>query len=196
MNNLNTVFELINHAQKSLNNKAFNQEEKLKIALIYLNEALSSKNNINYLNLNDKAIFLNAFLIRAKILFQLGDYLGCVKDCNTSEGIDSKEYCIFLLRGNANLELKKFREAIHDYENGILRNPNDPNLFMGRGMAEFELCNFKEALYNFNSAKKISSALFNSELLQMYLIMSESYVKGELISINEFLSKFENESGY
>ena len=72
------------------------------------------------------------------------------------------------------------------------RNPNDPNLFMGKGIAEFELCNFKEALNNFKSAKKRSvSFLLNSELLEMYITMSESYVEGELISINEFLSKFE-----
>jgi len=191
MNNLNNVYQLINLAQKLLVNKAFNQEENLKKALIYLNEALSLK-NINYLNLNDKAIFLNAFLMRAKIFLQLGDYLRCINDCNTSEGIDSSEYLIFLLRGNSKLELNKFDEAIHDYEKGILRNPNDPNLFMGKGIAEFELCNFKEALNNFKSAKKRSfSFLSNSELLEMYITMAESYVEGELISINEFLSKFE-----
>ena len=191
MNNPNNVYQLINLAQKLLVNKAFNQEENLKKALIYLNEAISLKNNINYLNLNDKYIFLNAFLIRAKIFLQLGDYLGCINDCNTSEGIDSSEYFIFLLRGNAKLELNKFDEAIYDYEKGILRNPNDPNLFMGKGMAEFELCNFKEALNNFNSAKKRSfSFLSNYELLDIYITMSESYVKGELISINDFLSKF------
>ena len=192
MNNLNNVYQLINHAQKLLDNKAFNQEENLKIALIYLNEALSFKNNTNYLYLDDKSIFLNAFLIRAKIFLQVGDYLGCINDCNTSEGIDSSEYCIYLLRGDAKLELNKFGEAIYDYEKGILRNPNDPNLFMGKGIAEFELSNFKEALNNFYSAKKRSFSLrSNFQLLDMYITMSESYVKGELISINDFLSKFE-----
>ena len=71
----------------------------------------------------------------------------------------------FFNRGNAQQELRNFKEAIEDYNKAIELDPKDPKKFNNRGNAQQELEKFKEAIEDYNKAIKLnptdSKAFFN-----------------------------------
>ena len=58
--------------------------------------------------------------------------------------------------GYAKAELKKYREAIQDYNKVIELNPNFVNAYYNRGIAKFNLQDYREAIQDYNKVIELN----------------------------------------
>jgi serine/threonine protein kinase/Flp pilus assembly protein TadD len=101
----------------------------------FLNKALEYDNS-HYDSLRERAIIhsLN------------GDFQRTVRDTAKMIGIQPENPYGFLLSGNALRELKRFDEAIEDYNTAIRLNPDDPNPYNERRIAYMRMGEYGKAL--------------------------------------------------
>ena len=106
------------------------------------------------LKFNSKLV--EAYRIRNKIYFALGEYQKSIDDCNRAIEIVPNYFFDYVDRGFSYDELGKYQPAIDDYNKAIQLNPNYKDIYKFRGVAYRRLKQYDKAIQDFNKAIQLN----------------------------------------
>ena len=110
------------------------------------------KDCISSLKINETAV---AYYNLGWISFEQEDYEQAERAYSDALKLDPTKASIFHERGEARVQLKKFREAIQDFSSLIGLEPLNPMAFINRGICYSELGEKNEACKDFKKAKEL-----------------------------------------
>ncbi|MBS0265721.1 MAG: tetratricopeptide repeat protein [Planctomycetes bacterium] len=97
-----------------------------------------------------------AYVVRAQIRRDQGDYAGCVADCSTAIQLELCEAEVFYMRAVALDNLGRPEEALADCNNALKIDPAHAGPWNSRGLIRGRLGMFAEALLDFAEAVRIA----------------------------------------
>ena len=150
MNNLNYFKNLINLGNKFYPKEIFISEKDLKIALSFVNKALSLSFD------PPETLLFEAYLLRGKINFSLQNYEESILDFNRILEIQKDNIMAYFYRGKAKKELMLFDESLIDFDMAIKLNPNDQDFLIERAYLKSFLNKLPEALDDLDAAININ----------------------------------------
>jgi hypothetical protein len=111
--------------------------------------------------------FSKSFIERAKLKFRLGDYIGCVSDCDRAKIIEKNNYEIYKIEALAYEKLDDISNAINCYETSIKYNSTDGEIFYNLAVMQIKNRFFNKACPNLTLAGE-KGCLKAYELIKSY----------------------------
>lgn len=115
-------------------------------------EALSEYDKVLIL----KPKFVNALINRANVKSLLNNNNGAIADLNEAEKIDPSEPEIYYNRGNAENDIKLYKEAIVDFDKAISLSSHE-DYYLARGNSKKAIGLYEEAIKDYSQAISIKS---------------------------------------
>jgi tetratricopeptide (TPR) repeat protein len=86
-------------------------------------------------------------------------YRSCIKSCNEKISRNHRDELAYIERGNAQLYLDNFKEALNDYQRAIEINPNSIKAYYGMTAVHTTLGLHKTAMYELMKAMELEQQL-------------------------------------
>jgi len=118
---------------------------------------------INSLKINETSV---AYYNLGWIYFEQEDYEQAERAFSDALTLEPSKASIYSERGQARVQLKKFREAIQDFTSLIGLEPTNPMAFLNRGVCYLEISENNEACKDFKKAKDLG---FKDEKLNQFI---------------------------
>jgi len=96
--------------------------------------------------------YADAFIQRAIVKSELGDYRGALIDNNKALELDSKNLEVNRSNIFIKMQMQKFAEAIIDCDIVLSKEPNNVNVYVQRGDAKFQLGDKNGACLDWHNA--------------------------------------------
>ena len=142
-------------------------------AVIFFNNALSSLDNNQKIELYSKAIeidsnFIAAFNNRGISFFENKDYNSAINDFHNVLRLDSSKIIAYYYIGNSCLKIENYESAIHNYSQALQYGFSETSIYINRGLCYHKLGNYTFALEDFSNAinkDSTSTSAFTSRAL-------------------------------
>jgi serine/threonine-protein kinase len=111
----------------------------------------------------------NAYYLRGKARYRLGDYYGAMDDETRAIALGLQNEEVYLIRGTVAGASGDYKKAIRDFSKAIKINPGDWQVYYLRGLANNKLAYRKKARLDFRQAVLLGmkeSADLNAELTE------------------------------
>jgi len=133
-----------------------------KKALAFFNQALSSPENNQKIDLYSKAIesnprFTAAFNNRGISYFEKKEYDSAIADFNNVLKLDPHKVITHYYLGNCYLEIRNYELAQNNYSIAIQNGFSDTSVYINRGLCRYKMGNYNSALEDLTIVIKMDS---------------------------------------
>ena len=113
---------------------------------------------------NEDKIFLsNQKVEEATKLWEKKDFIGVISLCNEALDLNPNNELAYSRRGTAYMDgLKKYEQAMQDFNNAIKLNPKFDKAYYNRGVAYFDLGQYELAIKDYNKTIELNSDDFEA----------------------------------